>query len=150
MSKVRPTSSKVRQALFNILYDVSDVSFLDLFAGTGEVGLEALRRGAKTVVFVEKDKNVCKKLKEKLSKYKNTKLICVDALSFLKKSKDTYDIIFADPPYDFKGYDKLIKLALNRLNSGGIFILEHRKEKDFDADDKRIYGETVLSFWRKE
>jgi len=150
LTKVRPTSSKVRQAVFNILYDISGMSFLDLFAGTGEVGFEALRRGAKEVVFVEKDKRVCSNLRKKIvSRKDNVELRCMDALSFLKKSNRKFDIIFADPPYNYHSYDKLIKLSLNSLSDSGIFILEHRKERDFNADDRRVYGETAISIWRR-
>ncbi len=149
-TKVRPTANIVKQAIFNILYDVSGKRFLDIFAGTGRVGFEALKKGAEEVVFVEKDKQVCFSLKEIAKKYdKNVKIVCSDALSFLKKNKQKFDVIFADPPYDFKAYDKLINLAVSNLNKGGVFILEHRKEKDFDADEKRIYGETAISFWRR-
>ncbi len=150
MSKVRPTSSKVKQAIFNILYDISGLTFLDLFAGTGGVGMEAIKRGAEKVVFVEKDKKVCLELKEKLLKFKEkTEVRCMDAVSFLKKSNMKFDIIFADPPYSYRGYDKLIDASLKALNEGGVFILEHRKEKEFDSDDRRIYGETAISIWRK-
>ncbi len=147
-AKVRPTSNIVKQALFNILYDISDAKFLDLFAGTGRIGLEAYKKGAKEVILVEKDKQVCQSLKNTIH-ISDIKVICSDALAFLKRNKEKFDIIFADPPYDYKAYDKLIKLALDNLKDGGVFILEHRKDKDFDADEKRVYGETAISFWRR-
>ncbi len=152
MRELRPTSNKVRQALFNILYDVSDTNFLDLFAGTGEIGLTALKKGAKHVTFVEAEKKRCQDIRKKVSKFsKNFDVYCGDALKFLKiYKKEPFDIIFADPPYDFKNYQKLIQLALKNLKEGGIFILEHRSDKSFDADEERKYGDTILSFWRKE
>lgn len=147
MRNLRPTSSKVRQALFNILYDVSGLSFLDLFAGTGEVGLTAFKKGAKDITFVELDKRRCFDLKKKAPK--NSKVICGDALKFLKNYKgEEFDIIFADPPYNYKFYDELIKQALKKLSEGGVFILEHRSDKHFNADEERKYGDTILSFWR--
>ncbi|WP_029522040.1 RsmD family RNA methyltransferase [Persephonella sp. KM09-Lau-8] len=148
---LRPTSSKVRQALFNILYDVSGERFLDLFAGTGEIGITALKKGAEFVYFVEKNRKRAEEIKRKALKFsKNFKVVPVDALKFLKTYKDQpFDIIFADPPYNYKEYDKLIDMALKKLADGGVFILEHRSDKHFGADEERKYGDTVLSFWRK-
>jgi 16S rRNA (guanine(966)-N(2))-methyltransferase RsmD len=146
----RPTSNKVKQALFNILYDISDKVFLDLFAGTGEIGITAMKKGASFVYFVELNKKRANEIKKKAAKFgTNFKVFPQDALSFLKKNKKTYDIIFADPPYEYKNYQQLIELALEHLNTGGVFILEHRANHSFNADDERKYGDTVLSFWYK-
>lgn len=152
MSDLRPTSSLVKNALFNILYDVSDTYFADLFAGTGEIGITALKKGARFVVFVEKNKKRADEIKKKASKFsKNFKVYSTDVLKFLKNYKgEPFDIIFADPPYNYKYYDKLIELSLSKLKEGGIFVLEHRANKHFDADEERKYGDTILSFWRKE
>ena len=148
MRDLRPTSSKVRQALFNILYDVSDLSFLDLFAGTGEVGITALQKGAKPVYFVEIEKKRAFDIKKKATKFsKYFKVFSTDALKFLKNSSQKFDIIFADPPYDYKNYNKLIEEAKKHLNEDGVFILEHRANVSFNADNERKYGDTVLSFW---
>ncbi|SNZ10095.1 16S rRNA (guanine(966)-N(2))-methyltransferase RsmD [Persephonella hydrogeniphila] len=151
MNELRPTSSKVRQALFNILYDITGSRFLDLFAGTGEIGITALKKGADFVIFVEKDKKRAEKIKRNASKYsKNFKVVSTDALKFLKSYKgEHFDIIFADPPYNYRYYDKLIDMALKKLREGGVFILEHRTDKSFGAEEERRYGDTVLSFWRK-
>jgi len=151
MGDLRPTSAKVRQALFNILYDVSGMDFLDLFAGTGEVGITALKKGAEKVIFVEKDRRRAESIRKKVQQFGNrTVVLSKDAVSFLKKYQgEPFDIIFADPPYNYRYYDKLIDEALNRLKEGGVFILEHRSGKHFGADEERKYGDTVLSFWRK-
>ncbi len=151
MSDLRPTSNLVRQALFNILYDISDTYFADLFAGTGEIGITALKKGSRYVVFVEKNKKRANEIKRKALKVsKNFKVIPTDALKFLKTYKgEPFDIIFADPPYNYKQYNQLIELSLKHLKKGGIFILEHRADKTFGADEERRYGDTVLSFWRK-
>ncbi len=151
MRELRPTSNKVRQALFNILYDVSDNSFLDLFAGTGEVGLTALKKGSKPVVFVEIEKKRAADIKKKAQKVsKDFKVYSTDALKFLKNTNESFDIIFADPPYNYKQYDKLIEAALDRLNEGGVFVLEHRADRKFNPDKERKYGDTILSIWYKE
>ncbi|WP_457641049.1 RsmD family RNA methyltransferase [Persephonella sp.] len=151
MKKIRPTSGKVRQALFNILYDVSGTRFLDLFAGTGEIGITALKKGADFVVFVEKDRKRAEDIKKKASKYsQNFKVVAADAVRFLRNyKKEPFDVIFADPPYDYKDYDKVIQFAFEKLGDGGVFILEHRNDKHFDAEEEREYGDTILSFWRK-
>ena len=150
MIDLRPTSSKVRQALFNILYDVSNKSFLDLFAGTGEIGITAMQKGASPVYFVELNKKRANDIKKRAYKFgKDFKIFSQDVISFLKKSKDKFDIIFADPPYNYKKYNQLIELALDHLKSNGVFILEHRANHSFNADDERKYGDTMLSFWYK-
>ncbi len=135
----------VRQAVFNMLGGIEGLSFLDLFAGTGQVGMMAMERGAE-VFFVEKNPRFGKEL---VSKWGNRVLIG-DALTFLNTSERCYDIIFADPPYDFENYEKLIELALRKLCKGGVFILEHRKNLHFPCDKRKEYGDTALSIWRKE
>ncbi len=143
--KLRPTPSIVKNALFNILGDINGLVFYDLFAGTGQIGLEAEKRGAEVIYVEINGKNV-----EKIRKKAKGKVIKGDVLRVLKKLKPKPDIIFADPPYAFDKYQILIEMCLEVLNEGGIFILEHDKRKNFDADEVRIYGDTALSFWRKE
>ncbi|WP_456402474.1 RsmD family RNA methyltransferase [Persephonella sp.] len=151
MKKIRPTSGLVKQALFNILYDVKGLKFLDLFAGTGEIGITAYQKGASQVYFVEKDRKRAEKINKRLEKQcKECKVVSADALKFLKNFKGSFDIIFADPPYDYDKYERLITESLNKLSDGGVFILEHRSDKNFNSDESRKYGDTILSFWRKE
>ncbi len=142
---LRPTSSLVKNALFNILGNISGKEFLDLFCGTGQIGMEAEKRGAK-VVYVDISRKNIDRLKGKVK----GKLVKSDAINFLKKYKGNFDIIFADPPYGYEYYDKLIYFCLDKLKSDGIFILEHDKRIKFDADNTRQYGDTVLSFWIKD
>ncbi len=151
MKRIRPTSNLVKQALFNILYDVSDLNFADLFAGTGEIGITALKKGANQVIFVEKDKKRAADIKKKIQSLNgNFKIFSYDVLKFLKNHKgEPFDVIFADPPYNYKKYKELIELSLKNLKEDGIFILEHRKDKHFNPDEERQYGDTVLSIWRK-
>ncbi len=145
--RLRPTSSLVRNAIFNILGnilgEISGKTFIDLFAGTGGVGLEAERRGAK-VIFVERDPYLVRELAGKT----RGKVVRADTLKYLKTLKDKADIIFADPPYSFRDYRKLITLCLERLSPEGIFILEHERKKDFPCDQRKEYGDTALSIWR--
>ncbi|MCX7738227.1 MAG: RsmD family RNA methyltransferase [Hydrogenothermaceae bacterium] len=158
MRDLRPTSNKVLQALFNILYSVRGKIFLDLFAGTGQVGLTALKKGTDFVVFVEIEKYRSKKIEIECEKFgfsERFKVYSVDVLYFLKKEKDqVYDIVFADPPYNYRSYDKLIEDCLRVLKKDGIFILEHRSSGGFHSYkelvyDERVYDDTKLTFWRK-
>ncbi|WP_340695129.1 RsmD family RNA methyltransferase [Hydrogenobacter thermophilus] len=144
-SKIRPTSSLVKQAVFNILGDIEGTLFIDLFAGTGQMGFMAEERGAK-VIFVEKNPKLAKEIEKKTKE----KVVISDALKFLMSFDGTADIVFADPPYNYENYQKLIELAIKILNKGGFFILEHSKKVKFNSDKSKVYGDTVLSIWRKK
>ncbi len=144
IQKLRPTSSLVKNALFNILGDIEGLVFLDLFAGTGQIGLEAERRGAR-VIFVEKNP----KLAEEIRKKTRGKVIRGDVLKILGKLDLKPDVVFADPPYAFERYKELIEEVMEVLEPGGVFVLEHDKRKRFGAEEERTYGDTVLSIWRK-
>lgn len=160
---IRPVSDRVKQSLFEILkYDITGAVVLDLFAGTGSLGLEAASRGAKEVFFAEKDAR-CLKLIEgnvkNLGFSKICKIIKGDASLAIKNLKDNkylFNIIIADPPYQ----KDLIKKTLQNLsgndilNSGGIIVLKRHKKETVDAGLKyevikeRNYGDTVLTFLR--
>ncbi len=141
---LRPTSSLVRNALFNILGDVSGLLFIDLFAGSGTVGLEAERRGA-IVIFVEKDRRRADAIRSRAK----GKVYTMDAIRFLRRLEPSADLIFADPPYSYRSYDALIREAMGSLREGGVFVLEHCKGLKFDADRRKVYGDTVLSIWER-
>ena len=149
--KYRPTQSKVRKSLFDILGDLSDKTVVDLFAGSGILGFEAISRMAKSVIFVENNRHLVQLL------YKNSdkidEQICfikkMDVYKFLKE-KHFVDLILVDPPYGQKDLNLLIKLCLKMLNPDGILVLETSiKDWHISADSERIYGSTRLSFWRK-
>ncbi|WP_448584350.1 RsmD family RNA methyltransferase [Thermocrinis sp.] len=143
-SKLRPTSSMVKQAVFNILGNIEEKLFIDLFAGSGQIGFMAMERGA-NVIFVEKNRRLAQLIKEK-----GGKVVVSDAIKFLESFNIAPDIIFADPPYDYQNYKKLIDISLKKLSNGGVFILEHRKNQTFGAEKVKTYGDTALSIWRKE
>jgi len=131
----------VKLAVFNILGDIEGLRFLELFAGGASVSVEAQNRGARSTAVDISSKNL---------KSKQIKFIKKDALAFLKTNKEPFDIIFADPPYKFQDYDKLLSLVKANLTEGGLLVLEHSSKEDFGSKDKRIYGDTALSFWYKE
>jgi len=99
----RPTTDRVRENIFNLIYDlVQESKVLDLFAGSGAMGLEAASRGANHVVFVESDRGACRIIQENIKKTELSAYCQVasqEALSFLKNNRQTFDLIFADPPY---------------------------------------------------
>jgi 16S rRNA (guanine966-N2)-methyltransferase len=100
--ETRPTSDRVREAAFTLLGPVDGASVLDLFAGSGAMGLETLSRGAASAVFVESDRAACRTIDRNLVKLKLTgaRIVCSDALSFLATERGTYDLVFVDPPYE--------------------------------------------------
>ena len=161
-SRIRPTADRVKESLFNILHSVEGSSFLDLFAGSGNVGLEALSRGARFATFVEKDVRLVRALQGSLVQLgfaARAEVIAADAergLGRLVQRGDRFDIIFADPPYD----QGLVLETLawtdmrNVLAENGIFVLQHsarEKPEGLQAQtwvvaDQRRYGDTVLTF----
>ncbi len=163
-NNIRPTSDKVREALFNILGTaVGGADFLDLFAGSGAVGLEALSRGAR-VTMVEKSPVALALLKANLTNCgfeNNFQLVTGDALHFVQRLAKsppvpTYDFIFADPPYASALADSLLsELASNSLSPDGWLIIEHRTRQRPNCSDttwekkrEAVYGRTALSFYR--
>ncbi|MDI6840352.1 MAG: 16S rRNA (guanine(966)-N(2))-methyltransferase RsmD [bacterium] len=140
---IRPTQDKVRTAIFNILGDrIKDVKFVDLFAGSGSVGIEAISRGASEVIFVEKSRKVVSVLNENLKSLgymEKSKVINGDALKVKLK---TPDIIFADPPYDMGFAKKVIDLW---LISKRLLILEHSKHEKVDLGTHYTFGDTVIT-----
>lgn len=126
---VRPTSSKMRESLFSILnslgFDLEGKVFLDLFAGSGIMGLEAISRGCSKAVFIEKNYSVYALIKNNLKALAiDAEIYKQDALRFLDKTDNKFDIIFIDPPY-FEGYyDKILPLAKGATNSNGLIIVE--------------------------
>jgi 16S rRNA (guanine966-N2)-methyltransferase len=159
-SKVRPTSDKVKQALFNILGErVPGSVFLDLFAGTGGIGLEALSRGAGQVVFVDGSRESLSVIKQNIEALELTDLaqvIAAKAESFLKRPSGPYDIIVLDPPYKMELAPLLGLIALaGILKPRGIVVAEHFKKQssperagELELFREAVYGDTVLAFYR--
>ncbi len=158
-SKVRPTSDKVKQALFNILGEkVSKSSFLDLFAGAGGIGIEALSRGAERVVFVDDARDslhVIKKNLELIGFGKRAEIIGAKAEKYLKKASEQFDIVFLDPPYTLEQEPVLNLIAESgMLRPDSIVIAEHFKKQPSPKQAgvlmltrEAVYGDTVLAFY---
>ena len=165
---IRPTQDRVREALFNIIqFEVTGSDFLDLFAGSGAVGLEALSRGAKSVTFVEQNRRHLAVLNENLtvlcppSTSTSCTVIAADAYRWLDSySGPGFSIGFADPPYalgEERGYAQVLAslLARNVIRPGGLFIAEMtavqkaEETPGWELVRDRTYGKTRLCMWRR-
>ena len=130
---LRPTTDRAKETLFSWLqFELENKSCLDLFAGTGSLGLEALSRGAQHVTFVEKEKNLYKNIIKNISNlgYENQiQAVCSDSFKWLKTNKQKFDLIFLDPPFDLIDYKMLIRAIFqnNVLNKDGKIFLESSK-----------------------
>lgn len=158
----RPTTDFAKESLFNILrhqFYFDEISVLDLFAGTGSISYEFASRGVPRIVSVDSHKG-CIDFIEKTSKELELPIHSVKskAASFIENSAEKFDIVFADPPYDFEieEIEQLIELvfAHNLLNSNGILVVEHSKHTDLSENknhsDSRKYGDSVLSFFEEK
>ncbi|MEA1940475.1 MAG: 16S rRNA (guanine(966)-N(2))-methyltransferase RsmD [Candidatus Caldatribacteriota bacterium] len=161
---IRPTSQKVREALFDIIMPgIGETIFLDIFAGTGAVGIEALSRGAKKVVFVEKELKCVKIIIENLKKTKNYQFSlilnkrCLTGLRLLSRKKYLFDYIFLDPPYNKGMVNSTITeiSELRILKEDGIIIIQHHKKEIVKNNynglkmfRQKKYSESMLSFYK--
>ena len=145
----RPTSDKVREALFAMLGELEGASVLDLFAGSGALGFEALSRGAASADFVELHRFALATLKANVKTLKVDDRAAIhraDALRFAERlHPGQYDVAFADPPY--AGQEAARLVAMFRLNAfARIFSIEHPAAQPIPGDDTRRYGDTAVTF----
>ena len=158
--KARPTTDFAKENIFNVMngyvdFDESDA--LDLFAGTGSITLEMLSRGCREVVSVEADRDHAAFIRQCLKKIDadNNILIRGDVFRFLKTCHQTFDFIFADPPYALSELPLLPDMVLDAhiLHDEGIFVLEHGAAQDFSSHpcfvEHRAYGSVNFSIFRK-
>ncbi len=157
-SITRPTLSKVRMSVFNTLQAMMDfegASFLDMFSGSGIMGLEALSRGFSKVVMIEKNKKVYNVIKSNIKKYEkdnDIKLILGDSLKInenlrFARNDKKFDIVYIDPPYFSGVYEESLKVASRICD--GIVILEHVTEinlEDYDVKKQKKYGDKFITF----
>ena len=156
--KIRPTSDKARESLFNILqYKVQDCTFLDLFCGTGAMGIEALSRGAVKVDFNDLSRESVSLTKKNLEKIKATdrySITNLDAITFLKTTSTKYDVIFLDPPYGKIDEQEMLKNCIDKLLDDGIIVYESEKSaleiEGLIKYDERKYGRAILNFYKRE
>ena len=138
---LRPTSDRAKETLFSWLqFELENKSCLDLFAGTGGLGLEALSRGAEHVTFVEKEKNLYKNILKNINHLgdeNKIQAVCSDSFKWLKTNKRKFDFIFLDPPFDQIDYKILIKTIYqsNVLNESGKVLLETSKHTELELSN---------------
>ena len=160
--QTRPTADRVKEALFSIIqFDIPVSKVLDLFGGTGQLGIEALSRGAAHAVFVDASEKACRLIRENLRRTDFSQLssvICSDYLSYLQKSRERFDIIFLDPPYAEKYLENALNMIseIDILQSGGIIVAECPVGKTLELDLPGFarskdykYGQTMLTIFRK-
>jgi 16S rRNA (guanine(966)-N(2))-methyltransferase RsmD len=163
---LRPTAARVKEALFNILpHDLSGNKVLDLFAGTGNVTIEALSRGAAEATLVDSSAESGKVIRENLRRLhlaERTRVWIMPvprALRALGRRGETFDLIFLDPPYEHRWIDTTLGIVAQGglLRSSGVLIAEHSVREKVEPhyhllalNDQRRYGSTLLSFFRLE
>jgi len=159
--QTRPTIDRVKEALFSIInFDIPGASVLDLFGGTGQLGIEALSRGAKNAVFVDADKNAIKIIKENLVKTKLDSLATVaqtDSIAFLSMTDRVFDIAFLDPPYEKGLLQKALAKIGDCIAEGGAVICEHPFKEELEDEYNGLvrtkdykYSKTAVTVYRKE
>ena len=157
----RPTMSQTRESIFHLVesrMSLEDADVLDLFAGTGALGFEAISRGASAVSFVENTSKVLQYARQnakELGVEDYCEFIRADAVSYLERySGRPFDLILADPPYDLPAIARLPDLALRHVKPEGLFVLEHDRRLSFDEhpalDTSRPYGRTFVSVFRPQ
>ena len=159
----RPTTDRVKEALFSIIqFDIPTARVLDLFGGTGQLGIEALSRGAQSAVFVDAGEPACRLIKENLRRTKldtDAKVIRSDYLQYLKRCREKFDIIFLDPPYAEVFLENALKCIteIDILETGGIIVAERPVGKELPWDFEGFtrskdykYGKTLLTIYRKD
>jgi 16S rRNA (guanine(966)-N(2))-methyltransferase RsmD len=162
-SKTRPTADRVKEAMFSIIqFDLPGARVLDLFGGTGQLGIEALSRGAKFSVFVDQGAQACGLIRENLKRTRfesSAKVIQSDYDLYLRKNSDKVDIILLDPPYAEVFLENSLKIIseIDILQSGGIIVAERPLGKEIPCEFSGLvrskdykYGNTLLTIFRKE
>lgn len=161
--QTRPTIDRVKEALFSIIhFDLPGAKVLDLFGGTGQLGIEALSRGAASATFVDQAEPACRLIKENLRRAKlenAAKVVRGDYMEYLSRCREEYDIILLDPPYAEVFLENALKriAEIDILRSGGIIVAERPVGKDlpwefpgFTRSKDYKYGTVLLTLYRKD
>lgn len=159
----RPTTDRVKEALFSIIqFDLPTANVLDLFGGTGQLGIEALSREAKSAVFVDMREDACKIIRENLKRTRfdsQARVIRSDYMEYLNRCREKFDIVFLDPPYAEVFLETALKriMEIDILNPSAIIVTERPLGKDlpyefpgFTRSKDYKYGKILLTLYRKE
>ena len=149
----RPTSDFVRETAFNLIGPVDGATVLDVFAGSGALGLEALSRGAERATFIESDRDACRTINANLDKLRlDATVLCQDALRALAAERGRYDLVLADPPYDYDGLDRLGPQLRRVLAPDGLLVYQTDARAEPEIDGLRVrtsrkYGSARLTLF---
>ena len=154
---VRPTRGIVRAAIFNVLGEmIKEAEVLDVFAGSGALGIEAVSRGAKSCIFVDKNTRLLRENVNRLLTGKNTRIIGADFRTALRRLKNlTFDVVIADPPYNRKYVQRTLDQIerYDLVKKKGVIVIEHSPDEGFSTPEiyskfkEKRYGDTTVSFF---
>lgn len=155
----RPTQDRIKETLFNMIaFDIPDSVFLDLFAGSGQMGIEALSRDAKHCVFVDNNAAAVAVIKENINDCKLTaesRVLNMDSLDYLKVAKGQFDIVLLDPPYNKGIIEKVLDNIDAHLSDRAIVVCEHEKELELAEEYGRLkkhkrykYGKIAVTIFK--
>lgn len=156
----RPTTDRVKEAMFSIIqFELEGARVLDLFSGSGQLGIEALSRGAASCVFIDQSRTSVELIKTNLAKTglaQQARVAAMDASAFLKSTQDVFDIILLDPPYAMEGLEEILALCAKRISPVGVLICESAKNTrlpdavgELTAKREYRYGTTSLNVYRR-
>jgi 16S rRNA (guanine(966)-N(2))-methyltransferase RsmD len=149
----RPTSDRVRENAFNLIGPVDGAAVLDLYAGSGAMGLEALSRGAESAVFVESDREACRVINANLDKLRlNATVLCSDAVRVLSTERRQYDLVLLDPPYGFADHERVARHLPRVLADDGVLVYETGAKVEPEIEGLRVrtsrkYGSARLTLF---
>ncbi len=157
----RPTTDRVKEAIFSaIQFEIEGARVLDLFAGSGQMGIEALSRGAADAVFVDSDKGAIRIIKENVTKTKFTdkaRIMQSDAFAFLNMNINKFDIVFLDPPYAAGLLERAIDGVSDYVDTAGTVVCEHPLKTELPDECASLrkyrnykYGKTAVTIYRKD
>ena len=154
LDSIRPTQAKVRKSIMDSIREFQSKSVLDLYSGSGTLGIESISRGSESVCFVESDIKAIRILEsnvDMLQLNSQCQIIKSEVTKFLKNHNKLYDIIFADPPYGKYNFNEIFLDVKKILKPGGIFCFEGKKCKLEINEQVKIkyYGNTQVIFWEK-
>ncbi|MEE3334095.1 MAG: 16S rRNA (guanine(966)-N(2))-methyltransferase RsmD [Ruminococcus sp.] len=156
---VRPTTSKIKEAVFSMIqFDIQGRTFLDLFAGSGQMGIEALSRGAESAVFVDSSRKAVEVVRKNLNNtglYNRAKVLHTDSISYIDMISEPFDIVYLDPPYGTGLLEKAMEKICSKIKKTGIIIAENSEKEEilrdfgeFTLDRQKHYGKIKISMYR--
>lgn len=156
---VRPTTDKVKEAVFSaIQFDIQGRKFLDLFAGSGQLGIEALSRGAESAVFIDSSRKAVDIIRKNLSNtgfYERAEVLHTDSLSYLEMTSERFDIVYLDPPYGTGLLQEILPKVFEKVKKTGVIIAENPEKEEilqnygeFMLDRQKHYGKIKITMYR--